>query len=57
MKKNEAPLAWGVAHQPAVLDIAHDPLDTVEGRVHVRRVMHRQHDAGDDLEHQGHSGQ
>ena len=38
-----------VAQQPAVVHVAHDVLDRVEGHVDLRRVVHRQHDAGDDL--------
>ena len=45
-----------VAQQPAVIDVAHDALDRVEGHVDLRRVMHRQHDAGDDL-HAQHEGE
>ena len=45
-----------VADQPAVIDIAHDPLDTVEGHVRVRRVVHREHDARHDLQHERDSG-
>ena len=44
-----------VAQQPAVVHVAHDLLDGIEGEVDMRRVVHRQHDAGDDLhaEHEG----
>ena len=45
-----------VAHQPAVIDVAHDVLDGVEGHGRGRHVVHRQHDAGDDLDAQ-HEGQ
>jgi hypothetical protein len=38
-----------VAQQPAVVHVAHDAFDRVEGVVDMRRVVHRQHDAGDDL--------
>ena len=39
-----------VADQPAVIDVAHDAFDGVEGEVRVGDIMHRQHDAGDDLD-------
>ena len=38
-----------IAHQPAIIHVAHDVLDGIEGHRRFRRVMHRQHDAGDDL--------
>jgi len=38
-----------IAQQPAVIDVAHDAFDRIEGEIDVRRVMHRQHDAGHDL--------
>ena len=38
-----------VAQQPPVIDVAHDRFDGIEGEIDVRRVVHRQHDAGDDL--------
>ena len=38
-----------IAQQPAVIDVAHDRFDRLEGEVDMRRVVHRQHDAGDDL--------
>src|SRR4029450_11892530 len=38
-----------VAQQPTVVDIAHDDLNGLEGEVDMRGVVHRQHDAGDDL--------
>ncbi len=38
-----------ITHQPAVIHIAHDVLDAVERHVFVRRVVHGEHDAGDDL--------
>ncbi len=45
-----------VAQQPAVVHVAHDAFDRVEGEVDMRRVVHRQHDAGDDL-HAQHEGE
>ena len=47
----------GVAQQPAVVHVAHDVLDAVEGHAGMRRVVHRQHDAGDDLQHQDDHGE
>ena len=41
-----------VAQQPAVIDVAHDPLDALERVVNMRRVLHCQHDAGGDHDHQ-----
>ena len=38
-----------VAQQPAEIDVAHDDLDRLEGEIDMRGVVHRQHDAGDDL--------
>ena len=46
-----------VAHQPAPLDVAHDVLDGVEGEVAMGRVVHRQHHAGHDLQHQHDPGE
>jgi hypothetical protein len=34
---------------PAAVHVAHDVLDRGEGHVDMRRVVHHQHDAGDDL--------
>ena len=45
-----------VAQEPAVIHVAHDAFDGIEGEIDIRRVMHRQHDAGDDL-HAQHEGQ
>src|SRR3712207_8151112 len=39
-----------VAQQPTVVDVAHDRLDRIERMIDMRRVVHRQHDAGDDLD-------
>ena len=47
-----------VAQQPAVVHVAHDVLDASRTRSRrVRRVVHRQHDAGDDLQHQHDAGE
>ncbi len=45
-----------VAQQPAVIHVAHDAFDGIEGEVDVRRVVHRQHHAGHDL-HAQHEGE
>ena len=37
-----------VADQPAVVDVAHDALDRGEGVVDVRRILHREDEAGHD---------
>ncbi len=44
-----------VAQEPAVIHVAHDAFDGIEGEIDVRRVVHRQHDAGHDL-HAQHEG-
>ena len=41
-----------VADEPAPVHVAHDALDGREGVVDMGRVVHRQHDAGDDLRHE-----
>src|SRR5690606_31182092 len=41
-----------VTDQPAAVDVAHDALDRGEGQGRVRRIVHGQNDAGDDLRHQ-----
>ncbi len=46
-----------VADQPAVVDVAHDPLDAVEGHAGVRRVIHGEHDAGHDHDDQRDAGE
>ena len=46
-----------ITQQPAGVDVAHDQLvDAVEGAVGGRIIMHRQHDAGDDLDGQEDAG-
>jgi hypothetical protein len=44
-----------VAQQPARVHVAHDLLDGIEGDRRVVGIVHRQHDAGNDLrgEHDG----
>jgi hypothetical protein len=44
-----------VADQPAVIHIAHDGFDAVEGQARIGDIMHRQHHAGDDLHAQAES--
>ena len=39
----------GIAHQPAPVDVAHDVFDRIESDPGIGGIMHRQHDAGDDL--------
>ena len=47
-----------VAQQPAGVDVAHDQLvDRIECAVGGRGIMHRQHDAGDDLDGQEDPGE
>ena len=45
-----------VAQQPAVIHVAHDVLDGVEGEVDIGRVVHGQDHPGHDLRHQ-HEGE
>ena len=47
----------GVAQEPAVVHVAHDVLDGIERHRGMRRVVHRQHDAGRDLQHQHDAGE
>ena len=46
------PVGVHVAEQPTVIDVAHDVLDAVEGEIGVRRVVHGEDYAGDQLDHQ-----
>ena len=39
-----------VAQHVAAVHVAHDVLDAGKGQIHMRRVVHHQHDAGDDLQ-------
>ncbi len=41
-----------VAQQPAAVHVTHDVLDRGEGLVDMRRIVHGQNDAGDDLHRQ-----
>ena len=41
-----------ITQQPTIIHVTHDVLDRIEGVIDMRRVMHRQNDAGDDLHHQ-----
>src|SRR5688572_10451598 len=38
-----------IAQQPAIVHVAHDVLDGIERHVDMRRIVHHQHNAGDDL--------
>ena len=51
-EEHRSAVGMRIAHQPAPVHVAHDVLDGVEGVVHMRRVVHHEHDAGDDLRHQ-----
>ena len=57
MKKKLAPLACSVAQEPALVDVAHDVLDRVERARGRGLEMHRQDDAGDDLDDQREAGE
>ena len=46
-----------IAQQPAVVHVAHDVLDGIERVVDMRRVMHREHDAGRDHDHEHDPGE
>ncbi len=46
-----------IAHQPTEIHVAHDVLDAAERVVDMRDVMHRQKQAGQDLQHQHDPGQ
>ena len=41
-----------VAHQPAIVHVAHNPLNRIERIVDVRHVVHGQDDARNDLDHE-----
>ncbi len=51
-EKHRAAGGVKVAQQPAIIHVAHDVLDGIEGAARSRRIVHHQHDAGDDLHHQ-----
>src|SRR3546814_16885299 len=40
-----------------LIDVAHDVLDREKGDVRIGGIMHRQHDAGDDLDRQRNAGE
>ena len=42
-----------IAQEPAVIDVAHDALDGIEGKPGGRNIVHGENDAGQNLEHQG----
>ena len=46
-----------VADEPAGVHVAHDMLDRIERDARVRGIVHRQNDAGDDLDHQRGAGE
>ena len=56
-KERRRPVHMDVTDQPAVIHVAHDALDRIESMVHMRRVMHRQHDSGGDHDDQDDPGQ
>jgi hypothetical protein len=41
-----------VAQHETAIHVAHDVLDAGEGQICIRRIVHDQHDAGDDLQDQ-----
>ena len=57
MEEHRRAVHVDVAQQPAVIHVAHDALDRVECEIGVRRVVHRQEDAGDDHDHQHDPGE
>jgi hypothetical protein len=44
-----------VANKPSPIHVAHNAFDAIEGDAGVRSIMHRQNDAGDDLDQERHS--
>ncbi len=56
-EEHRRPVHVQIADQPAVIHVAHDVLDGIEGHGGFRRVVHGQHDAGDDHHHQHEAGQ
>jgi hypothetical protein len=50
-------IRMGVTQQPAEVDVAHDVLDAREREIDVRRIVHREHDAGQNLEDQREAGE
>ncbi len=55
-KEERRAVGMHVAQQPAVVDVAHDLFDGIEGNRRFGRIMHGQHDAGKDL-HDQHDGE
>ena len=51
-EKHRGAVPMQIAQQPAVIHVAHDVLDGIEGVVDMRRIVHREHDAGDKLHRQ-----
>jgi hypothetical protein len=51
-EEHGCPDRMGIAQQPAPVHVAHYLLDGVERTVHGRLVVHREHDAGHDLDGQ-----
>ncbi len=47
----------GVSQEPASVDVAHDMFDRTESPVGRCIIMHRQHDPGNDLDHQEQAGE
>ena len=41
-----------ITQEPAAIHVAHDVLDAIEGTADASIIMHRQDDAGDDLDNQ-----
>ena len=56
-EEEAGPVGVGIAHQPARIDVAHRLFDGAERHQVIGTIMHRQDDAGDDLDHQGEAGQ
>src|SRR5207302_9038742 len=46
-----------VAHEPTVINIAHDPLDRIKGEVFLWRVIHCQKDAAHHHDHEHDAGE
>jgi hypothetical protein len=51
------PVGVGITQHPTVVDVAHDVLDGAERDLCIGGVVHRQHDAGHDLDHQAEAGE
>jgi hypothetical protein len=46
-----------ITQQPAEVDVAHDAFHALESEIYVGRIVHREHDAGQDLEDQRDPGE